>query len=354
VGVLAVLLVAVASFLYFNQRKSEAQSSLSLAVSTFTAAENEGEPEKIKKNYLLVKKYANKALSIDKGLTQAKEYIKRADSLLSAWDKVVRANKLIAEGKLQEALSKLDSVAPILGDRPQFTAIYAPLLNRLAVEENVNVARALMEEGKYNEALKALDVALSIDPNNPDLLALKETLSELKASKKPLKMEEIRREFARKKEEVRKKRKVTVAKKETQGKASLKPSLKGEKITLKKSPSLETGVSVGLPSVSVDLGTPRPQINLTSSKTIDKQKQMIEAYRRGDLRTVKRLATDLLSENPKNITAKRYQQLAELESKAKAYEDAGNKKQALRYWRLVLRYDKRNSRAKEAVERLSR
>lgn len=356
VGALAVLIVAIASFLYFNQRKSEAQSSLSLAVSTFTAAENEGDPERIKKNYLLVKEYASKALNIDKNLTQAKEYIKKADSLLAAWDKVVRAKKLVAEGKFQEALARLDSVAPILGDRPQFTAIYAPLLNRLAVEENVNLARALMEEGKYNEALKAIDVALSIDPNNPDLLALKETIAELKGSKRPVKMEDIKKRFVQKKEEVRQQQKVAVARKDKEkGRTtSLKPSLKGEKITLKKEPSLKSDVSVSLPSVSVDLGTPKPAISLTSSKTIDKQRQMIEAYNRGDLRTVKRIATDLLSENPRNVTAKRYQQLAELESKARAYEEAGNKKQALRYWKLVLRYDKRNARARRAVERLSR
>ncbi len=356
VGALAVLIVAIASFLYFNQRRSEAQSSLSLAVSTFTAAENEGDPERIKKNYLLVKEYASKALSIDKNLAQAKEYIKKADSLLTAWDKVVRAKKLVAEGKLQEALAKLDSVAPVLGDRPQFTAIYAPLLNRLAVEENVNLARALMEEGKYDEAIKALDVALSIDPNNPDLLALKETIAELQTSKRPVKMEEIKKRFVQKKEEVRQKRKVTTAQKgKEKGKTvSLKPSLKGEEIALKKEPSLKNDVSVSLPSVSVDLGTPKPAISLTSSKTIDKQRQMIEAYKRGDLRTVKRIATDLLSENPRNVTAKRYQQLAELESKARAYEEAGNKKQALRYWKLVLRYDKRNARARRAVERLSR
>jgi len=327
VGALAVLIVAIASFLYFNQRKSEAQSSLSLAVSTFTAAENEGDPERIKKNYLLVKEYASKALNIDKNLTQAKEYIKKADSLLAAWDKVVRAKKLVAEGKFQEALARLDSVAPILGDRPQFTAIYAPLLNRLAVEENVNLARALMEEGKYNEALKAIE-----------------------------KMEDIKKRFVQKKEEVRQQQKVAVARKDKEkGRTtSLKPSLKGEKITLKKEPSLKSDVSVSLPSVSVDLGTPKPAISLTSSKTIDKQRQMIEAYNRGDLRTVKRIATDLLSENPRNVTAKRYQQLAELESKARAYEEAGNKKQALRYWKLVLRYDKRNARARRAVERLSR
>ncbi len=353
VGLLAVLLVGVASFLYINQRKNEAQSSLSLAVSTFTAAENEGDPERIKRNYALVKEYAQKALKINGGLVQAKEYIRKADSLLSAWDKVVRAKKLVAEGKLQEALSKLDSVAPILGDRPQFTAIYAPLLNRLAVEENVNTARALMEQGKYDEALKAVEVALSIAPDNPDLLALKSTLEELKSSRKPVKMEEIKKRFAKKREEVRKERKpkLEVAqKKEKSG----KPSLRGERITLKKSPSLGTGVSVNLPSVSVDLGAPKPAISLTSSQTIDKQRQMINAYRRGDLRTVKRIATDLLSENPRNVTAKRYQQLAELESKARAYEQSGNKKQALRYWKLVLRYDKSNARARKAIERLSK
>ena len=352
VGSLALLLVAVASFLYINQRRNEAQSSLSLAVSTFTAAENEGDPERIKRNYALVKEYAQKALKINGGLVQAKEYIHKADSLLSAWDKVVRAKKLIAEGKLQEALAKLDSVAPILGDRPQFTAIYAPLLNRLAVEENVNMARALMEQGKYEEALKAVEVALSIDPNNPDLLALKSTLSELKSSKKPVKMEVIKKKFAEKKREVRKKRSPTVAKGTEKGGGGT--SLRGERITLKRSPSLGTGVSVNLPSVSVDLGTPKPAISLASSQTIDKQRQMINAYRRGDLRTVKRIATDLLSENPRNVTAKRYQQLAELESKARAYEQAGNKKQALRYWKLVLRYDKTNARARKAIERLSK
>ncbi len=354
VGLLAVLLVGVASFLYINQRKSEAQSSLSLAVSTFTAAENEGDPERIKRNYALVKEYAQKALEINGGLVQAKEYVRKADSLLAAWDKVVRAKKLVAEGKLREALAKLDSVAPILGDRPQFTAIYAPLLNRLAVEENVNLARALMEEGKYDEALKAVEVALSIDPNNPDLLALKSTLADLRSSKRPVKMEEIKRRFAQKREEVRKERKPTVAQKRKTEKEGGKPSLRGEKITLKKSPSLGTGVSVNLPSVSVDLGAPKPAISLASSQTIDKQRQMINAYKRGDLRTVKRIATDLLSENPRNVTAKRYQQLAELESKAKAYEQAGNKKQALRYWKLVLRYDKTNARARKAIERLSK
>ncbi len=361
VGFLAILLVAIATFLYFNQRKSEARSNLSLAVSTFTAAENEGDPERIKRNYILVKKYAQNALKIDGGLLQAKDYIRKADSLLTAWDKVVRAKKLVAEGKLEEALAKLDSVAPILGDRPQFTAIYAPLLNRLAVEENVNAARALMEKGKYDEALKALEVALSIAPDNPDLLALKATLEELKSSKKPVKMEEIKRRYAKKREEARKR---TQSKGKTPPKATKggktasrsfgSATLKGEKITLKRGLPAKQEPSISLPSLSVDLGAPKPAINLASSKTIDKQKQMIDAYRRGDLRTVKRIATDLLSENPRNVTARRYQQLAELESKARAYERAGNKKEALKYWRLILRYDKTNARAKKAIARLSK
>ncbi|NPA80324.1 MAG: FHA domain-containing protein [Thermotogae bacterium] len=350
VGLLALLLVGVASFLYMNQRKNEAQSSLSLAVSTYMAAENEGDPSKIKENYRLVKEYANRALRIDKGLVQAKDYIHKADSLMAAWSKVVEAKKLIEEGKLQEALAKLDSVAPILGDRPQFTAVYAPLLNRIAVEENVNMARALMEKGRYDEALKALDVALSIDPENEDILALKATIQSLRTSRRPVKMEEIKRTFAKKREEVKRQKK-TVAQKP---KEETKPTLKGGTITLKKSQSLETGVSVSLPSVKVDLSAPKPTISLTSSQTIDKQRQMIAAYRKGDLKTVKRLATDLLNENPRNVTAKRYLQLAELESKALAYEKAGNKKEALRYWKLVLRYDKTNKRARSAIQRLSK
>ncbi len=347
VGALAVLLVAVASFLYVNQKRSEAQSSLSLAVSTFTAAENEGDPERIKENYNLVKEYAQKALKMDKNLLQARDYIRKADSLISLWDKVVQAKKLLAEKRLSEALAKLDSVAPFLGDRPQFTAIYAPLLNRLAAEENVNTARALMEQGKYEEALKFVEIALEVYPDNPDILALKETIEEAIKSKRPVKVEDLKKRFAEKKEAKRKK--LAVKKKDEK-----RPTLRGEEITLRKKLELKTEVSPVVPSLNVDLSAPKPTISLKSSESIDKQRRMISAYKRGDLKTVKRIATEILSENPKNVTARRYQQLAELESKARAYEKSGNKKEALKYWRLVLRYDKTNTRAKKAVERLSK
>ncbi|NPB04569.1 MAG: FHA domain-containing protein [Thermotogae bacterium] len=356
IGGLAVLVAVVASLLYFNQRKNEAQSNLSLAVSTFAAAENEGNPERIRENYKLVKEYAQRALSINKNLIQAKDYLKKADSLLSAWDKVVQAKKLMAQNQLDKALAKLDSVAPILGDKPQFAALYAPLLNRIAVEENVAVARKFMEEGKYDEALKALEVALSIDPENEDLQALKATLLDLKSSKKPVKIEEVKKVFAKKREEVKQRYKKPAKSKKIASKSTNKNErggLKAGSIALKKEQRIDVSTSVSLPSVKVDLGTPKPAINLASSQTIDKQRQMINAYRRGDLRTVKRLATDILSENPRNATARRYQQLAELESKALAYEKAGNKQEALKYWRLVLRYDKSNARAKRAIQRLS-
>jgi pSer/pThr/pTyr-binding forkhead associated (FHA) protein len=78
VGISAVLLLLIAgttTFLYLNQRKNEAQSSLSLAISTFATAENEQDPEKILKNYSLVKEYAQKALNLDKSLSQAKEFV---------------------------------------------------------------------------------------------------------------------------------------------------------------------------------------------------------------------------------------------------------------------------------------
>jgi len=342
-AVLLLLIVGTTTFLYLNQRKNEAQSSLSLAISTFATAENEQDPEKILKNYSLVKDYAQKALNLDKSLSQAREYLSKADSLLYAWRNVVDALKLVKEGKFDEAMENLDRVRPILGDRLIFNQIYAPLANRLSAIQNVEIAKALIQKGDYKRALLLIESALEGDPENEQLLALKGTVENLMSSQRPAKAEVVRRIFEKKVEEVKVKRE---EEKKTEGLGTATTS-----IQIQQTPKLSSEVSVNLPNVEVSLGEVKPTINLNTG-TIDKRTQMIEAYKRGDLTTTLRLATEILSENPQDYTAKRYQQLAQLENKAISYEKAGDKQKALETWQMVLNYDKGNQRALNAISRL--
>jgi tetratricopeptide (TPR) repeat protein len=346
VGISAVLLLLIAgttTFLYLNQRKNEAQSSLSLAISTFATAENEQDPEKILKNYSLVRDYAQKALNLDKSLSQAKEFVSKADSLLNAWRNVVNALKLVKEGKFDEAMENLDRVRPILGDRLIFNQIYAPLANRLSAIQNVELAKALIQKGDYKRALLLIESALEGDPENEQLLALKGTVENLMSSQRPAKAEVVRRIFERKIEEVKVKRE---EEKKAEGLGTATTSIK-----IQQTPKLSSEVSVNLPKMEVSLGEVKPTINLNTG-TLDKRTQMIEAYKRGDLTTTLRLATEILSENPQDYTAKRYQQLAQLENKAISYEKAGDKQKALETWQMVLNYDKGNQRALNAISRL--
>jgi FHA domain. len=346
VGISAVLLLLIAgttTFLYLNQRKNEAQSSLSLAISTFATAENEQDPEKILKNYSLVREYAQKALNLDKSLSQAKEFVSKADSLLNAWRNVVDALKLVKEGKFDEAMENLDRVRPILGDRLIFNQIYAPLANRLSAIQNVELAKALIQKGDYKRALLLIESALEGDSENEQLLALKGTVENLMSSQRPAKAEVVRRIFERKVEEVK-------VKKEEEEKAEGLGTATTS-IQIQQTPKLSSEVSVNLPKVEVSLGEVKPTINLNTG-TLDKRTQMIEAYKRGDLTTTLRLATEILSENPQDYTAKRYQQLAQLENKAISYEKAGDKQKALETWQMVLNYDKGNQRALNAISRL--
>jgi len=346
VGISAVLLLLIAgttTFLYLNQRKNEAQSSLSLAISTFATAENEQDPEKILKNYSFVRDYAQKALNLDKSLSQAKEFVSKADSLSNAWRNVVDALKLVKEGKFDEAMENLDRVRPILGDRLIFNQIYAPLANRLSAIQNVEIAKALIQKGDYKRALLLIESALEGDPENEQLLALKGTVENLMSSQRPAKAEVVRRIFERKVEEVKVKRE---EEKKAEGLGTSTTS-----IQIQQTPKLSSEVSVSLPKVEVSLGEVKPTINLNTG-TLDKRTQMIEAYKRGDLTTTLRLATEILSENPQDYTAKRYQQLAQLENKAISYEKAGDKQKALETWQMVLNYDKGNQRALNAISRL--
>ena len=346
VGISAVLLLLIAgttTFLYLSQRKNEAQSSLSLAISTFATAENEQDPEKILKNYSLVRDYAQKALNLDKSLSQAKEFVSKADSLLNAWRNVVDALKLVKEGKFDEAMENLDRVRPILGDRLIFNQIYAPLANRLSAIQNVELAKALIQKGDYKRALLLIESALEGDPENEQLLALKGTVENLMSSQRSAKAEVVRRIFERKVEEVKVKRE---EEKKVEGLGTATTS-----IQIQQTPKLSSEVSVNLPKVEVSLGEVKPTINLNTG-TLDKRTQMIEAYKRGDLTTTLRLATEILSENPQDYTAKRYQQLAQLENKAISYEKAGDKQKALETWQMVLNYDKGNQRALNAISRL--
>jgi tetratricopeptide (TPR) repeat protein len=346
VGISAVLLLLIAgttTFLYLNQRKNEAKSSLSLAISTFATAENEQDPEKILKNYSLVKDYAQKALNLDKSLSQAKEFVSKADSLLNAWRNVVDALKLVKEGKFDEAMENLDRVRPILGDRLIFNQIYAPLANRLSAIQNVELAKALIQKGDYKRALLLIESALEGDPENEQLLALKGTVENFMSSQRPVKAEVVRRIFERKVEEVKVKRE---EEKKAEGLGTATTS-----IQIQQTPKLSSEVSINLPKVEVSLGEVKPTINLNTG-TLDKRTQMIEAYKRGDLTTTLRLATEILSENPQDYTAKRYQQLAQLENKAISYEKAGDKQKALETWQMVLNYDKGNQRALNAISRL--
>ena len=348
VGIILLVIIGTSSFLYINQRKNEAQSSLSLAISTFTAAENENNPQKIYENYTLVKTYAQKALSLDKSIKQAEDYIKKADSLANAWKEVVEAQKLAKEGKLDEAVEKLDKVMPILGDRLLFNEIYAPITNRLSAIQNVELAKTLIQQGEYKKALVLIESALESDPENQELLALKTTVESLSSRKVPVKIETVKKIYQTKVAEIKKQ------KEETETQATKEESIKSPTTTsikLSEGPKLSSEVSINLPKLDVSLDQPKPTISLNTG-TIDKRTQMIEAYKNGDLTTTLRLATEILSENPKDYTAKRYQQLAQLERKAMSYENAGDKQKALETWEMVLKYDKNNPRALKAIARL--
>ncbi len=349
VGIIFLVILGTSAFLYINQRKGEARSSLSLAISTFTAAENESDPTKVYKNYMLAVQYAQKALSLDGSLTQAKDYIRKADSLSKAWKEVSEAQNLAKEGKIEEAMEKLDKVRPILGDRLLFNEIYAPLANRLSAIQNVEMAKALIQKGDYKRALVFIESALESDPENEELLALKATVEKFSKLKRPVKVEVIKKAFAKSVKQIKESKPKKTKKTAQKTKGGGMP--KTTSIKLSKGPSLSTETNIKLPKIDISLDQPKATISLNTG-TIDKRTRMIQAYKNGDLTTTLRLATEILSENPKDYTAKRYQQLAQLERKAKAYERAGDKQSALKVWQMVLRYDKNNPRALKAISRL--
>jgi len=240
-------------------------------------------------------------------------------------------------------MENLDRVRPILGDRLIFNQIYAPLANRLSAIQNVELAKALIQKGDYKRALLLIESALEGDPENEQLLALRGAVENLMSSQRPVKAEVVRRLFERKIEEVKVKRE---EEKKAEGLGTAITS-----IQIQQTPKLSSEISINLPKVEVSLGEVKPTITLNTG-TIDKRTQMIEAYKMGDLTTTLRIATEILSENPQDYTAKRYQQLAQLENKAISYEKAGDKQKALETWQMVLNYDKGNQRALNAVSRL--
>ncbi len=338
IGGIILVVIGIGIFLFMYQRQQSYSTRISLAKGSLGIIDKYETTEQKVKELESAYKHIVEAQKIKN--TQEVENLRNIiETQLKAWKSVQEAEKLIEEGNLEEALSKLEKTSGILInkeeglDDPYVSSLYSYVLKSLFVKESYATAKVLLEQGKPKEALQVLNDALARAPEHPQLLELRNII--VASQKRRLTKRDISRRLAKLKEIKPKPTKET-----QEEKASAQASLK---------PKFDLDVNLDL---EVNIPTIEPTIDLGIK--LDNKQRLREAYAKGDLKKVLRIASEILQDNPNDATAKYYQNLARLEMKARRLEQQGRREEALRTWKQLQKADPSNRRAKEAVARLSR
>ena len=341
-GALIALIIALAGLgtaFYFYQKNQTYTSYINLAQGTLGSLNLfESSHQKVKELESALQ-YLEKAEKI-KSSEKIDNLKQITEKYLNAWKHVEQAEKLIKEGKLNEAMQEIEKTKGVLLNRengeddPYVLKLYDNLLKTLFVQQTYAEAKALLEKGKPDEALQVLNIALKRVPDHPQLQELKNIIVESKKGKKKISKEEVKRKLARLKKVAPPKKKKEVAQKPAQ-------------------PGLEPEINLNLNLENLNLEeVAQPKISLDTK--LDEISRLRTAYEvEHDLDKTIRLATKILERNPNDPKAKYYWELATREKKARRYEDRGQYKKALSIWRSILRLDKSNKWAQEAIVRLS-
>jgi len=357
-GLIALLLlsmVGLGTAFYFYQKNQTYTSYVNMAQSTLGSLDlYETTQEKVKELQATLE-YLNKAEEIkpsDK-IASLKEITQKQ---LQAWQHVLKAEELIKEGKITEALDELEKTRGILIDKetgnddPYVSKLYSQLLRTVVVQEAYAKSKALFESGKPQEALQILEIALKRVPDHPQLVELKNIIEESLKSKKKVTKEEARRKLAKLK-------KIEVAAKKPQSKSLLETTnveAPGQADLPQAPIDLTPKLDISMPNLEeVNLET-TPQATISLEPHLDFEVNLVKTYEKEhDLDKTIKIATKILQNDPDNHTAKFYMELARREKRARKYEQKGDYKRALAEWRNILRLDPKNKWAQEAVIRLS-
>jgi tetratricopeptide (TPR) repeat protein len=368
IGAVAIILVGIGVFLFFQQRAQAYTNAISGGKSAFSSAQFITETEGRVREYSRAEASFKKALSIKKNDPEATEWLTRSQKYLQGWRSVARAETLVTQGNLSEALATLEAVMaePEFRDERYIAYLYDDIMRTLFIADAYNDAKRLYLEGKDKEALSVLSMALARAPDHPQLLALEQAIKSAKRETPAQRQEKL----------------TAIAQKSKTAPGSVpsytelgvkKPEVKMTEptINISKTTGLGTGSS-GLGKPSVDLSAQLPSVeklNLVSGvpklpgvgeptisldTKLDKVGELKKAYEEEhNVDKAYRIAQQILNDDPKNTKAKFYARLCELERKARAYEEKGDKEKALEYWKQLLNLDPNNKWAKEGIKRNS-
>ncbi|MGC8894111.1 MAG: FHA domain-containing protein [candidate division WOR-3 bacterium] len=367
-GAVGVILIGIGVFLFFQQRSQTYTNAISSGKSAFSSAQFVTETEGKVREYARAEESFKKALTIKKADPEATEWLARSQKYLRGWTSVARAETLVTQGNLSEALSMLEAVMaePEFRDDKYISYLSDDIIRNMFIIDAYNDAKQLYLDGRDKEALSVLSMALARAPDHPQLLALEQTIKSTKKESKEKRQEKLAT--------------ITQKSQTTSGSVPTYTDLGVKKPDIKMSePTIDIGKTTGLGTSSSGLGKPSvdlssqlptvDKINLESGGTkitglgeptisletkLDKVGDLKRAYEEEhNVDKAYRIAQQILNENPKNTEAKYYLGLCELERKAKAYEEKGDKEKALECWIRLLNLDPGNKWAKEGIKRNS-
>ena len=368
-GAVAIILIGIGVFLFIQQRAQTYTNAISGGKSAFSSAQFITETEGKVKEYSRAEESFKKALAIKKDDPEATEWLARSQKYLQGWTSVARAETLVTQGNLSEALAILEAVMaePEFRDEKYIVYLSDDIMRNMLIIEAYNDAKRLYLEGKDKDALSVLSIALARAPDHPQLLALEQTIKSSRKRETPAQRQEKLTAIAQKSQ-------TTSGSLPTYSDLGVKkPEIKMPEpsIDISKTTGLGTGPS-GLGKPSVDLSSQLPSVEKLNLETgspkipgigeptvsldtkLDKVGELKKAYEEEhNIDKAYRIAQQILNEDPKNTKAKFYARLCEIERKARAYEEKGDKEKALEYWKQLLNLDPGNKWAKEGIKRNS-
>jgi|GEM_PF-722386 len=368
IGAVAIILIGIGVFLFFQQRAQTYTNAISGGKSAFSSAQFVTETEGKVREYARAEDAFKKALTIKKNDPDATEWLARSQKYLQGWTSVARAETLVTQGSLSEALAVLEAVMaePEFRDEKYVSYLSDDIMRNMFIMDAYNDAKRLYLEGRDAEAMSVLSLALARAPDHPQLLALEQAIKSAKRETPEQRQEKLTT--------------ITQKSQTTSGSVPTYNELGVKKPDIKMTePSIDIGKTTGLGTGSSGLGKPsvdlsgqlptveklnlesggsklpgigEPSISLDSK--LDKVGDLKKAYdEEHNVDKAYRIAQQILNDDPKNTKAKFYARLCEVERKARAYEEKGDKEKALEYWKQLLNLDPGNKWAKEGIKRNS-